>query len=201
MAPTVTRLRHVRPGWVAVELGGHSWRTLPAEAVLRAGLSPGVELGRERAAVLARERRRLAALGVAGSALVRRELSRAELSERLQRRNVAPRDRDEALAALARAGLQDDGRVALARAEQLAARGYGNLAIRADLEQRGLPGEDIEAALAALEPELPRALRFSARGGDGAGSRGGVRAAQALARRGFGEETVEAFIAADSNSG
>lgn len=194
MTPTVTRLRHVRPGWVAVELDGLSWRTLPAEVVLRAGLSPGVELSRQRAAAVARERRRLAALGAAGSALARRELTRAELSERLQRRNIAPRDREEALAAVARAGLQDDRRVARARAEQLAARGYGNLAIRADLERRGLPGDDIEAALATLEPELPRALRFSARRDDA------VRAAHALARRGFDEETVEAFIAGGGDS-
>lgn len=195
MTPMVTRLRHVRAGWVAVELDGHSWRTLPAEAVLRAGLSPGVELGRERAVALARERRRLAALGAASNALARRELSRAELAARLERRHVAPRDREETLAAVARAGLQDDRRVAQARAEQLATRGYGNLAIRADLEQRGLTGEDIEAALVALEAELPRALRFGAGGG------GGARAAQALARRGFDEETVEAFIAGDSDSG
>ena len=195
MVPTVTRLRHERPGWVAVELDGARWRTLPVEVVLRAGLAPGVELGRQRAATVARERRRLAALGAAGGALVRRELTRAELTERLERRNIAPRDREEALAAVARAGLQDDRRVARARAAQLAARGYGNTAIRADLDQRGLSGEDADAALAELEPELPRALRFSARSGNG------VRTAQALARRGFEEGTIEAFIAGDGESG
>lgn len=195
MPPTVTRLRHERPGWVAVELDGARWRTLPAEVVLRAGLAPGVELGRQRAVTVARERRRLEALGAAGKALARRELTRAELAERLQRRNLAPRDRDAALDAVARAGLQDDGRVARARAEQLAARGVGNLAIRADLERRGLSSEDVAVSLAGLEPEVLRAARFVERGGHGA------HTAQALARRGFDDETIEALVADSAESG
>jgi regulatory protein len=195
MAPTVTRLRHERPGWVAVELDGVRWRTLPAEAVLRAGLAPGIELDRRRAATVARERRRLRALGAAGKALARRELTRAELAERLQRGNLAPRDRDAALDAVARAGLQDDGRVARARAEQLAARGYGDLAIRADLERRGLSGDDVAASLAELAPESLRAARFVAQSG------GGVRAARALARRGFADETIAALVADSAESG
>ena len=195
MPPTVTRLRHERPGWVAVELDGARWRTLPAEVVLRAGLAPGVELGRQRAVTIARERRRLEALGAAGKALARRELTRAELAERLQRRNVAPRARNAALDAVARAGLQDDGRVGRARAEQLAARGYGNLAIRADLEGRGLSPEDVVDSLAALEPEVLRAARFVERGGRGA------RTAQALARRGFDDDTIESLVADSAESG
>ena len=195
MAPTVTRLQHERPGWVTVELDGISWRTLAAEVVLRAGLAPGVELDRRRALTVARERRRLEALGMAGKALARRELTRAELTERLQRRSLAPRARDAALDAVARVGLQDDGRVARARAEQLAARGYGNLAIRVDLERRGLSREDVAASLAGLEPESLRAARFVGRSGDSA------RTAQALARRGFDEETIEALIADSAESG
>lgn len=194
MAPTVTRLQHERPGWVAVELDGARWRTLPAEVVLRAGLAPGVALDRRRALTVARERRRLEALGAAGKALARRELTRAELTERLQRRNLAPRARDAALDAVARAGLQDDGRVARARAEQLAARGYGNLAIRADLERRGLSREHVAASLAELEPESLRAARFVGRSGHSA------RTAQALARRGFDAETIEALIADSAES-
>ena len=195
MTPTVTRLRHERPGWVAVELDGARWRTLPAEVVLLAGLAPGVELGRQRAVTVARERRRLEALGAAGKALGRRELTRAELDERLQRRNLAPRAREAALAAVARAGLQDDGRVARARAEQLAARGHGNLAIEADLERRGVAAADVAAALAELEPELLRATRSVERSGRSA------RAAQALARRGFAAETIEELFADLAESG
>ena len=39
-------------------LDGESWRTLPAEVVLRAGLDVGVELDRERARRVRRELRR-----------------------------------------------------------------------------------------------------------------------------------------------
>ena len=195
MTPTVTRLRHERPGWVAVELDGRPWRVLPAEAVLRAGLSAGVELGRDRALVVARERRRLLALGAAGKALERRELTRVELDERLQRRQLPQRDREAALDAVREAGLQDDGRAARARAESLAARGYGDLAIEDDLRQRGLDSATAAAAIAGLEGEAVRAARIVERDGHSA------RTAQALTRRGFAEDTIEVAVADSADYG
>lgn len=195
MAPTVTRLRHARPGWVAVDLDGARWRTLPAEAVLRAGLGPGVELRRDRAVALARELRRLRSLGLAGKALAQRELTRAELDERLARHKLAPRDREAALAAVARAGLQDDGRAARSRAEALAQRGYGDLAIRADLEQRGVPAELVDEAIAGVAPEAERAGRLIERLGRSA------RTTRALARRGFGEGVLDSSIAESPDYG
>lgn len=193
MTPTVTRLRQERPGWVAVELDGVRWRTLPAEAVVRAGLGAGVELDRARAALLARERRRVVAMGVAGAALARRELTRAELAERLRRRSVAPRAAGAALDAAARAGAQDDRRAARVRAEALAGRGYGDEGIMADLNVRGVAPELAAEAVAALEPERERAARLIARLGPG------VRTAQALARRGFAEDVVAAAVADQSD--
>lgn len=195
MAPTVTRLRHERPGWVAVDLDGSRWRVLPAEVVLRAGLAAGVELGRDRAATVARERRRVLALGAAGNALAHRELTRVELDERLRRRRLAPRDREAALDAVRRAGLQDDGRAARARAGSLAGRGYGNLAIEADLRRRGVDGAIVAVAIGELESEAVRAARIVDRRG------GSARTAQALARRGFTQEAIEAVVANEADYG
>jgi SOS response regulatory protein OraA/RecX len=162
VAAVVTALR-ARGSRVAVELDGAPWRTLPLEVVVKAGLSEGCELDREQARRLARERRGLQALGIGRQ--------------------------EETLAVLARAGLLDDARFAVERATGMAERGYGDAAIRHDLERRGVGGEEIAAALAALVPEPERVTRHAPRFG------GGLRAARALARRGFAEESVEVLVA------
>ena len=58
-------------------LDGESWRTLPAEVVLRAGLDVGVELDRERARRLRRELKRHDAMSSAARALPRNRNSTA----------------------------------------------------------------------------------------------------------------------------
>ncbi|HVM69489.1 MAG TPA: hypothetical protein VM204_06605, partial [Gaiellaceae bacterium] len=65
----MTALRAVTAGRVAVDLDGEPWRTLPLEAVVRAGLAAGRPLERAQARTLARELRRLDALRVATGAL------------------------------------------------------------------------------------------------------------------------------------
>src|SRR5918999_5136255 len=149
---SVTALRSAGRQRVAVELDGEMWRTLPLEAVVRAGLGNGVVLDRPRARTLARELRRLAALQTATSALRRRDRSARELRERLEDRGVSPVDRERTLATLESAGLLDDRRVAHERARALAGRGSGDALIRDDLERRGLAADEIEAAVAELPP-------------------------------------------------
>src|SRR5204862_458367 len=80
----------------------------------------------------------------------------------------------------------DDGRLARDRAAHVAARGYGDQWIRADLEAQGVGAEAAEPALAELEDERERALREAAKLG------GGLRAVRTLARRGFSEDVLEA---------
>lgn len=75
------------------------------------------------------------------------------------------------------------------RAAHLAARGYGNEWIRADLEAQGVGPEAVEPALGALEPERERAVAECERQG------GGVKAVKILARRGFSEDAVEPILA------
>jgi regulatory protein len=176
-------------GRVAVELDGARWRTLPLEAVVRAGLAVGCELDRPRARVLARERRRLHALEVAARALRSRDRSGSELRRRLVDRGVGPAAATETVATLERVGLVDDARFAAARARRLAERGYGDAAVRHDLESRGVGTEVVAEALATLAPESERAVEHARRLG------GGARAARALARRGFGEDALEGLVA------
>src|SRR5438445_12895222 len=81
--------------------------------------------------------RRAEALAVAGRALRRQDLSERGIAERLARASVAPAAVEESLAVLSRAGLVDDSRFARTRATSLAERGYGDAAIRHDLERPG----------------------------------------------------------------
>jgi regulatory protein len=198
--PVVTALRAVRgravagdrpacPPRVAVDLDGRPWRTLPLEAVLRAGLSVGAPLDRPSARTLARELRRLEARDAALRALRRRDHTRASLDRRLAERGTAPQLRRETVAAAERAGLVDDGRFGTGRAELLARRGAGNRLIAHDLERHGVPPEAIAAAIEALEPEQERVERvLAARGAS-------LRTARYLASRGFSEEAFEGLIA------
>lgn len=193
--PTITALRAARPGRVEVEVDGAPWRTLPVEAVLRAGLSAGRTLDRPRARLLRRELRRLEALAAAGRALRGRDLAAAELAHRLERAGVAPAPRAETLAVLDRAGLVDDRRFASDRSATLAERGYGDAWIRWDLERRGVTAELVESALGGLADERSRVERILERRG------GGARVARLLARRGFGEDAVELAATAPVASG
>ena len=132
------------------------------------------------------------ALAVATRALARRDFSERGLRDRLRRAAVDPAEAEDALGALLRAGLLNDRRFALSRAGSLAERGKGDAAIRYDLEQQGLAADEIEAALASLEPERERAERVVARRG------GGSATARLLARRGFADDAVDAAVARDA---
>jgi SOS response regulatory protein OraA/RecX len=184
----VTALRERPRGRVEIELDGAPWRVVPADAVVRAGLLVGRLLDRETARTLARELRRARALDVAARALRYRDHSRWSLEERLAQRDVRPDAADAALAALERAGLVDDARVASTRAGTLAERGYGDAAIRFDLEHQGLAGDLVEGAVAGLVPERDRArLLVERRGAD-------PKTARWLAGRGFDTASVEDAI-------
>jgi regulatory protein len=129
------------------------------------------------------------ALALATRALARREHSAHGLRERLLRAGVSLTEADDALEELQRVGLLDDGRFAGERARVLAERGKGDAAIRFDLEGAGVESTDVEAALAALEPESERASRVVDRRGASPAT------ARLLASRGFDEAVVEALVA------
>ncbi|HZS23700.1 MAG TPA: RecX family transcriptional regulator [Gaiellaceae bacterium] len=176
----VTALRERPRGRVEIELDGSTWRLAPADAVVRSGLAVGRALDRETARTFARELRRAEALQVAVRALRHRDHSRQRLAERLSGRAGAA----DALDALERAGLLDDGRVAGSRATGLAGRGFGDAAIRARLEAEGFTGEAVAGALAALEPESARARALLE-------ADAGPRALRRLAAKGFDPSTLE----------
>jgi SOS response regulatory protein OraA/RecX len=172
---TVTALRERPRGRVDVELDGAPWRTLPADAVVRSGLLVGRALDRTAARTLARELRLSGALARATRALAHRDRSQAAVRRRLAAAGVSVQAAEDAIGALERSGILDDGRAATARAKGLAGRGYGDAAVRFTLEGEGFSGEALEAALAGLTPEAERARTLLANG----------RSERWLAARGF----------------
>lgn len=182
----MTGLREDGRGGVAVELDGERWRTFPVDVAAAVRLSPGVELDRPCARALARALRTHRALATAAATLRRRDLPLRALDRRLERAGVTSAARADALEALTRAGVLDDERYARARAVALAERGYGDDAIRWELERQGVADELADRVLEELEHEVERAERVVARRGRGPAT------ARLLARRGFGEEAVDA---------
>ena len=118
-----------------------------------------------------------------------RDLSIHELEQRLRARGFSESERDQAIEALVRTGLLDDGRFAEARAISLAGRGAGDALIRHTLRAAGVASELIDGALDAVEPESARARLIVERRGQG------VRTARYLRGKGFSEETVAGVVA------
>jgi SOS response regulatory protein OraA/RecX len=192
--PQVTAVRRVGRDRLAVELDGRAWRTLPEEAVVRAGVAVGCELTRERARALRRELRRVEAMRHAVRTLERRDHTSVSLHARLEARGVGEREIDETIEALSRVGVVDDERYASSRAVVLADRGLGDAAVLELLEREGVAAAAAHAAVQLLEPERDRAERQYVRRGEG------VRALRALAARGFCEESLEPLVARDAES-
>ena len=185
---SVTAVRAVGPGRVDVEIDGSLWRRLPAEPVVRAGLREGTPLERATLRSLRRELRRHEALAIASRLLRSRDRSAQSLEARLSQAGVAPAARREAMEVLQRGGILDDRRFAASRAAALAERGYGDDGIRLDLERAGVSAELREEAVAALAPEVERAVEIVKR------RRPGPRMARFLAGKGFGEDAVETAL-------
>jgi SOS response regulatory protein OraA/RecX len=188
MPPVVTALRERPRGRVEIQLDGVPWRLVPADAVVRTGLFVGRALDRETARTLGRELRRADALGRALRALGPRDRSRQALADRLTHAGVRTDAREDILATLERNGLVDDARVAATRAGSLADRGYGDAAIRYDLEREGVARELVDEALAGLEPELERARALVERRGPE------PKTARWLASKGFDASNVDEAV-------
>lgn len=130
-------------------------------------------------------------LEIAAKALRHRDRSRHEIDRRLAQAGIAEEQVADALDTLERVGYLDDGRFARARAEALARRGYGDAWIRHDLSGEGVAAEVLAEAIGALEPEAERAAALVERLG-----RTRKVGAQ-LARKGFGEDSLESALGTD----
>jgi len=130
------------------------------------------------------------ALEVAAKALAHRDRSAANLTAYLEQRGAAPEEASGAVERLQEAGYIDDARYASSRAEALADRGYGDDAVRFDLERDGVSADDVEAALSSLRPERERALSLLR------AAKTPPAAIRRLAGKGFSRDSIDAALAA-----
>jgi SOS response regulatory protein OraA/RecX len=120
----------------------------------------------------------------AAAALARRDRSTAALVAYLEERGVDADEAAEAVERLRLAGYVDEGRLATLRAEEMARRGYGDAAIRADLGRRDVGREHIDDAVSSLDPERERVEALVDRDGRT------PKIARRLLAKGFAAETV-----------
>ncbi len=141
------------------------------------------------------------AYGAALGMLARRERSRRELRQRLDRKGFEGDEADAALDRLADQHYQDDERFAGMLARSRAAQGYGPVRIRMELKTHGLNDAAIGQCLDELEQDwrASAAAQLRKRYGGKAPADHAERAkrAQFLLRRGFSAATVRSLTHAD----
>ena len=144
---------------------------------------------------------RRAAYDKALALLARREQSRRELSQRLQRAGYTRKETSEALDRLAADGYQDDARFAEMLVRSRIANGYGPRRIRAELRTHAIDDARIDRQLEQAEVDWQAEARTQLRRryGDRPSDEYAERAkrAQFLLRRGFEAATVNGVTRAD----
>ena len=131
------------------------------------------------------------AVQAALAALRYRDLSERELERKLAARGFSEDERQDAVLTLRRTGLLDERRFAESRARSLASRGAGDRLIRYELERAGVPGDDVEDAIGALEEESTRAEAIVARRGASA------KTARYLLAKGFSGDVASEAVASE----
>lgn len=134
--------------------------------------------------------------------LAGRELSVAELRQRLVDREHPAEDIDRAIERLLESGALDDARVARAYARSAVnVKGRGRLRITRELQQKGIPHDIAAAALADVFGDLDertlvaRAIQKKLRGGPRPADRAAyARLYQHLMRQGFSPAVVAAEL-------
>lgn len=150
---TVTRLRPAprRAGFVTVDVDGVRQGVLPAEAVRELGLEVGAPLEGDVGARVLEALDRQAAYDAAVRLLAVRGRSTRELITRLRRKGLGAAAVTHAVGRLEAEGLLDDTVFAEQYARSRAARGWGPVAILADLRRRGVDRRLAERTVGALE--------------------------------------------------
>lgn len=129
--------------------------------------------------------------------------SEKELSNALRRKGYVPSAVEATLARLRESGLVDDARYALRMAEVQSQKPVGVYAFKRRLMAKGISEQDAEAALAGFDDEQQRdacrkaAEKLRAKYAALPPREARAKLSQALARRGFGWDAIEAAVDED----
>ena len=131
------------------------------------------------------------------SLLDKRDYSRCELLQKLREKGFADADAEAALDRLCELGFVDDARYAPIVVRHYAAKGYGRRRVQQELQRRGIPKELWDAAMEQMPEQdaaIDKLLRSRLRGADPDDRAALKRAADALLRRGFSWDEINAAI-------
>ncbi len=129
--------------------------------------------------------------------LDRRDYSRAELLRKLAEKGFEQAAAEAAVDRLVSLGFVDDARYAPIVVRHYAAKGYGAQRIRGELQRRGIPRalwDDAMAEMPAQDETLDRLLCARLKGADLADRAALKRAADALQRRGYSWDEINAAV-------
>ncbi|WP_107913325.1 regulatory protein RecX [Luteibacter sp. OK325] len=133
--------------------------------------------------------------------LARREHSRRELKQKLDRGGFAREETTDAVAQLGDQGYQDDDRFAASLMRSRIGQGYGPVRIRAELRSQGIADAVIRRLIESADVDWHDLASSQLRrryGGPSADPAERVRRAQFLLRRGFAAATVRVLTHADA---
>ena len=129
--------------------------------------------------------------------LDKRDYSRAELLKKLTEKGYAEETAAAAVDRLAELGFVDDARYAPIVVRHYAAKGYGARRVQAELQRRGIPKELWDAAMEempAQDESVDKLLRSRMRGAESTDRAALKRAADALLRRGYAWDEINAAV-------
>jgi regulatory protein len=133
--------------------------------------------------------------------LARREHSRRELKQKLDRGGFAGEEAADAVSRLGDQGYQDDDRFAASLVRSRIGQGYGPARIRAELRSQGITDAVIRPLIESADVDWHDLASSQLRrryGGPSADPAERVRRAQFLLRRGFAAATVRVLTHADA---
>ncbi len=129
--------------------------------------------------------------------LDKRDYSRAELLKKLTEKGYAEETAAAAVDRLAELGFVDDARYAPIVVRHYAAKGYGARRVQAELQRRGIPKELWDAAMEEMpsqDESVDKLLRSRMRGAESTDRAALKRAADALLRRGYAWDEINAAV-------
>ncbi len=129
--------------------------------------------------------------------LDKRDYSRAELLKKLTEKGYAEETAAAAVDRLAELGFVDDARYAPIVVRHYAAKGYGARRVQAELQRRGIPKELWDAAMEEMPAQnesVDKLLRSRMRGAESTDRAALKRAADALLRRGYAWDEINAAM-------
>ncbi|MBO5534719.1 MAG: regulatory protein RecX [Clostridia bacterium] len=188
-----------RAGMNTLSLSDGSELSLPHSLFLKCPWRTGSAISPDAFHAWVAENEYSSALERAGHSLSAKNRSEKEMKETLLRAGYSELCTLRVIDRLRKLGYLDDSVYASSFARQRSSLGYGENRIRQELRMKGIPEEEVQAAIGELSGDVQnerirKAAEKAARGKDLSSFKDRQRVKAALARRGFDFESIDAVL-------